>query len=46
MIDADVALSRLERLAKALHDFDAEYDAAPLERMREQLLEALENTEM
>lgn len=46
VIDADVALSRLERLAKALHDFDAEYDAAPLERMREQLLEALENTEM
>ena len=46
VIDADVALSRLERLAKALHDFDVEYDAAPLERMREQLLEALENTEM
>lgn len=46
VIDADVALSRLERLEKALSDFDAEYDAEPLERMREQLLDALEHTEV
>ena len=46
VIDADVALSRLERLAGALSDFDAEYDAEPLERMREQLLDALAHTEV
>lgn len=44
IIDADVALDRLDSLSITLDEFDADYDAAPLEAMRQQLIDARHHT--